>query len=156
MSILAEYAARLPPEAPPPATPRHSDALTDAQASWLVWYMRHARGSLDGLRNHPFTEQSGAAQSVIHDCEYRVYSAVWQGIELEAAIAEQAARYRTIAAWQQRKVDTYPKIRFAGGSKGGSHAEHLWIATDAFDDAVTLRIRKNVAHALAQTVEPVS
>jgi hypothetical protein len=156
MGILAEYAARLPPEDPPLDPPTHSDKLTDVQASWLVWFMREARGTFDGLRSHPFTEQSGAAQSVLHDCAYRVYSAVWQGIELEAAIAEQAERYRGIAAEQQRKVDQAPRIRFAGGSKGGSHAEHLWISPDAFDDLVTLRIRKNVAHALAQTVEPVS
>jgi len=156
MSILAEYAARLPPELPPEPPPTGSPLLTDAQKAWLVWFMRQARGTFDGLRSHPFTEQSGAAQSVVHDCEYWVYSAVWQGIELDVAIAEQAARYRSIAAEQQRKVDDAPRIRFAYGSKGGSHAEHLWIAPDAFDDAVTLRIRKNVAHALAQSVEPVS
>ncbi len=156
MTILADIAARLPPEVGPLDPPTGSPLLTEAQKAWLVWYMAHERGVFDGLRAHPFTEESGAAQSAIHDCAYRVYSAVWQGIELEDAIAEQAERYRGIAAEQQRKVDQAPRIRFAGGSNGGSHAEHLWIAPDAFDDLVVLRIRRNVAHALAQTVEPVS
>lgn len=153
MSILAEIAATLPPEEDPPATPRHSDKITDEQAAWLIWYMTRARAHSNGLQSHPFTEESGAVRAAAYDCEYRVYLAVWQGGDLEPAIAEQDARWRAMAAEQQRKVATAPKVRFAGGSTGQSAAEHVWASPDAFAD-MAHRIRRNVAHALLQRVPP--
>lgn len=154
-SILAAYIRPEDYEVDEAApTPRGSPLLTDAQKAWLCWYMTKARGTFEALRRMPFNEESGAAKSAAYDCEYRVYSAVWHGGDLETAIAEQDARWRRFAEEQQRKVDEAPKLKNAGGSNGWSAADHVWVSADMFAD-MEHRIRRNVRHALEQTIAPV-
>lgn len=158
MGILSDLAARLPPEpdvdeAAP--TPRGSPLLTDAQKAWLCWYMRRAGAMFTAMHDRPGSLPSGSdrAEAEVHACERRVYVAVWEGGDLEDAIATEEKRWRAHAAEMQRRVDAAPKLR-RGPSSGTSAAIYLWVNPEKFSDAATLRIRHNVNHALAQTTNP--
>lgn len=155
MGILSDLAAHLPPELPPAAPPTGSPLLSDAQKAWLCWYMRRAGAMYTAMHDRPGSLPSGSdrAEAEVHACERRVYVAVWQGVDLEDAIATEDKRWREHAAEIQRRMDAAPKLR-RGPSSGTSAAIYMWVNPEKFSDAVTLRIRRNVQHALAQTTEP--
>jgi len=157
MGILSDLAVRLSPELPPAAPPTGSPLLSDAQKAWLVWYMRRADAMFLAMHDRPGSLPSGSdrAEAEVHACERRVYVAVWQGGDLEDAILTEDKCWREHAAEMQRRVDAAPKLR-RGPSSGTSAAIYLWVNPEKFSDAVTLRIRRNVAQALAQTTSPVT
>ena len=94
---------------------------------------------------------SGAdkADSEVYFCERRVYVAVSQGVEVDAALAAEDARWRAYAAEQAAKVDAAPKIK-RGPMRGHSAIHHRWVNPGLFKCREG-HIRIMIRHALDNT-----
>jgi len=71
------------------------------------------------------------AEGEVFRCLELCYLAIAGGAEIEAAIADQDARWRQYAAENNAKVEAAPKIR-RGGSAGLSVISHRWVSPEEF------------------------
>jgi len=104
--------------------------MNNAQIEKLYECARQSRALGDAMiRSFSGADQ---AESELYYGERRVYVAVAQGTDLEAAIEAEDKRWRAYAESQRKKVEEAPRIK-SGPYAGASSIHHRWVSPDGFE-----------------------